>query len=249
VQLDVQESGLRHPAPALDLPSPRDEFFAGSREVAPSLVGTIPFGLVAGVAAVGAGLSAFQGIALSFLAFSGIAQLVACQLIAVQSPLLVTMAAALIVSLRLLMYSAALAPHLAHLDRRWRLLLSYLMTDQSFASTVHRYGEPGDKRHRHWHFLGSAMTLYVSWQVAVIIGVLAGAAVPAEWSLDFVVVLTFLALLVPVVRTRADLAAAVVAATVALLAAGLPYRLSLVAGSIAGIAAGLAVEWAGRQRP
>lgn len=245
---DVQESRLRLHVPPLDLPSPRDEFIAGSREVAPSLVGTIPFGLVAGIAAIGAGLTAVQGIALSFLAFSGIAQLVACQLIAAESPFLVIIAAALIVSLRLLMYSAALAPHLAHLDRRWRLLLSYLMTDQSFASTVHRYNEPGDRRHKHWHFLGSATTLFVSWQASVITGVLAGAAVPAEWSLDFVVVLTFLALLVPVVRTRADLAAAVVAATTALLAAGLPYRLSLVAGSIGGIAVGMALDWA-RRRP
>jgi predicted branched-subunit amino acid permease len=66
--------------------------------------------------------------------------------------------------------------------------------------------------------------------------------VPASWSLDFAVVLTFLALLVPVVRTRADLAAAIVAAAIALAAAGLPYRLALVAASIGGIAAGLAFE-------
>src|SRR5690606_31883382 len=120
------------------------------------------------------------------------------------------------------------APHLAHLRLGWRLLLSYLMTDQSFATTLRRYGEPGDKGHRHWHFLGSALTLYVTWQAAVAFGVLAGAVVPASWSLDFAVVLSFLALLVPAVRTRADLAVAIVSAAVALAAAGLPYRLSLV---------------------
>ncbi|HET7731911.1 MAG TPA: AzlC family ABC transporter permease [Usitatibacter sp.] len=229
-------------------PSPREEFLAGSREVAPSLVGTIPFGLVAGVAAVAAGLTPLQGIALSFLAFSGIAQMIACQLMAVGSPLAITVAAAAVVSLRLLMYSAALAPHIAHLDRRWRLLIAYMMTDQSFAMTVRRYSEPGERRHRHWHFMGSATTLYVTWQVAVVAGVLAGAGVPASWSLDFVVVLTFIALLVPVVRTRADVAAALVAGVVALASAGLPYRLSLIAGSIAGIAAGLAIERARMRR-
>ena len=221
---------------------------AGSREVAPSLVGTIPFGLVAGVAASAAGLTPVQGIALSLLAFSGIAQLVASQLIAVGSPVLITLAAVVVVSLRLLMYSAALAPHLAHLRRGWRILLSYLMTDQSFASTVHRYAEPGDKRHRHWHMLGASVTLFVTWQVAVAAGVLAGAGVPSEWSLDFVVVLTFLALMVPVIRTRADVAAALVGATIALAAAGLPYRLSLIVGSLAGIAAGMALELARRRR-
>jgi predicted branched-subunit amino acid permease len=223
-------------------PTPREEFLAGCREVAPSLVGTIPFGLVTGVAAVAAGLTPFEGVALSVLAFSGIAQLVATQLIAAQSPLLVTLLAALVVSLRLLMYSAALSPHLAHLSLRWRLLISYVMTDQSFAMTVRRYNEPGDRRHKHWHFMGAGATLYLTWQAAVVAGVLAGAGVPSDWSLDFVVVLTFIALLVPVVRTRADLAAAILGGSVALLAAGLPYRLSLIVGSIAGIAAGMAIE-------
>jgi predicted branched-subunit amino acid permease len=60
------------------------------------------------------------------------------------------------------------------------------------------------------------------------------------------VVLTFIALLVPVVRTRPDLAAALVAGTVAIAAAGLPYRLSLIAGSVAGIAAGMALDRARR---
>jgi len=226
---------------------PRREFLDGARQIAPVLVGTMPFGFVAGVVAVASGLTPLEGVALSVLSFSGIAQLVACQLMAADSPVLITIAAAGVVSLRFLMYSAALSPHLAHLTRRWRLLLAYLMTDQSFAMSVKHFSEPGDLRHRHWHFLGSALTLYLSWQLAVIIGVVAGAQVPASWSLDFAVVLCFIALLVPAVRTRADLAAAIVAAAVALAAAGLPFRLSLVVASIAGIAAGMAIE-AGRRK-
>ncbi len=210
--------------------------------MAPVLLGTVPFGFVAGVAAVAAGMSPAQGIALSVFSFSGIAQLVASQLIAVHSPAIVTVAAAFVVSLRFLMYSAAIAPHLAHLDRRWRALLSFLMTDQSFASAIARFSQPGPGAGRHWHFLGSALTLYVSWQASVVIGVVAGASVPASWSLDFAVVLTFIALLVPAVRTRADLAAAIIAGGISLMAAGLPYRLALVVASIGGIAVGMAIE-------
>jgi 4-azaleucine resistance transporter AzlC len=222
--------------------SSRSEFLSGARDIAPMLIGTMPFGFVAGVAAISAGMSALEGMALSMFSFSGIAQLIVAQLIAANSPVVVTIAAALVVSLRFVMYSAAMSPHLAHLDRRWRAGLSFLMTDQSFALTVKRHGEPGDKSHRHWHFLGSALTLYVSWQAAVLIGIVLGANVPAAWSLDFAVVLSFIAILVPVVKTRANLAAALVAAAIALAAAGLPYRLALVVASIAGIAAGLGVE-------
>jgi 4-azaleucine resistance transporter AzlC len=226
----------------LQIASSREEFWAGCREMAPVLLGTIPFGLVAGIVSVASGLTPLQGVALSVLSFSGIAQLVTCQLIAAGSPAPVTVMAAAIVSLRLLMYSAAIAPHLTQLSPRWKLLLSFLMTDQSFAVSVKHFSEPGDARRRHWYFLGAALTLYLFWQAAVVVGVVAGAQVPADWSLDFVVVLTFIALLVPAVRTRADLAAAIVAFGVALAAAGLPYRLSLVVASIGGIAAGMAIE-------
>lgn len=233
----------------MQAPSPREEFLAGSREMVPAMVGAIPFGLVAGVAAIGAGLTPLEGIGLSVFAFSGIAMLVTMQLIAAGSPLLLIAAATAIVSLRHVMYSAALAPHLAHLDWRWRALQCYLMTDQSFAAAVRRFSEPGERGHRHWHFLGASSTLWLAWQGAVLVGLLAGAKVPANWSLDFVVVLTFIALLVPVVRTRADLAAGLVAAVVALASAGLPFRLSLIVGSLAGIAVGLAIERAHRGGP
>ena len=233
----------------ISFPSPeaRREFLAGTRQAAPILAGTVPFGFVAGVAGVAAGMTPFETIALSFATFSGIAQMVTAQLVAAGSPLPVILAAAAVLSLRHLMYSAALSPHLAHLSLRWRTVLSYLMTDQGFAMGVRRYAEPGEAGARHWHFLGSGLTLYVTWQAAVILGAVAGAQVPAGWSLDFVVVLTFLSLLVPAVRTRADLAAAIVGGAVALAAAGLPYRLALVVASISGIAAGYALE-AGRKR-
>ena len=231
----------------MNVPSPREELAAGAREIAPVLLGAIPFGFVAGVAAIASGLTPLEGMALSVLSFSGIAQLIVCQLIAADSPALVAIAAAGVVSLRHMMYSAAISPHLAHLSRRWRALLAFLMTDQSFAMTVAHFSEPGDRRHRHWNVLGSSLTLYVFWQVAVAFGIAIGAQVPATWSLDFAVVLTFIALLVPAVRTRADLAAAIVAAGVALMAAGLPFRLALVVASIAGVAAGLAIE-RGRKR-
>jgi 4-azaleucine resistance transporter AzlC len=228
--------------------SPREEFSAGARAIAPVLLGTIPFGFVAGVSAVASGLTAVQGFALSALSFSGIAQLIVCQLMAAQSPLPVIVAAATVVSLRHMMYSAAVSPHLAHLDRRWRALLAFLMTDQSFAMTVKHFSEPGNRAARHWYVLGSSVTLYVFWQAAVLGGIVLGAQIPQSWGLDFVVVLTFIALLVPAIRTRADLAAAIVATGVALAAAGLPYRLALVVASIAGIGAGMAIELGRRHK-
>ena len=236
------------PVPSLPLPpDARSEFLAGCREIAPALIGTMPFGFVAGVAGIAAGMTPLESIALSFFVFSGIAQLIVAQLVSVQSPLLVTLAAAVVVSLRHLMYSAAFSPHLAHLPRGWRALLSYLMTDQSFALGLKRFSDPGERGQRHYFVLGASLMLYVSWQSSVILGALAGTQVPASWSLDFVVTLTFLGLLVPALRSRADIMAGTIAAATALVASGLPYKLALVVASIAGVAAGVGFE-RGRRR-
>jgi hypothetical protein len=83
------------------------------------------------------------------------------------------------------------------------------MTDQSFAMTMH-IATQADRPHFHWHFLGAGVTLYCAWQARWPRhrGRSPG---PAAWSLDFAVTLTFIALLVPAVRTRADLARALVA--------------------------------------
>ena len=220
----------------MSIPTPKEEFLAGARTMAPVLIGTVPFGFVAGVATVAAGMT----VDLPHL-YRAASRARARQLRRWRSAAVVLGAAAavllLIVGMRL---EVRVEAHQVTL--RWRLLISYVLTDQCFAAAVRYYDQPGDRSHRHWNFMGAAATLYLSWQAAVAVGVVAGAAVPASWSLDFAVVLSFISLLIPAVRTRTDLAVAIVAGAVALMAAGLPYRLSLVAASIAGIAAGMAIE-------
>ena len=69
-------------------------------------------------------------------------------------------------------------------------------------------------------------------------GVVLGARLPAHWPLDFALPLTFIAIIAPLIRSRAMLATAAVSGIVALLAAGLPFKLGLLAAALAGMAAG-----------
>jgi predicted branched-subunit amino acid permease len=64
------------------------------------------------------------------------------------------------------------------------------------------------------------------------VGILLGALVPQSWSLDFTLALTFIALLVPLLRDRPSLAAALSAGLTALLFYGLPYRLGLILAAL-----------------
>src|SRR3981189_2618450 len=103
------------------------------------LVGMVPWGIVAGVAMVSAGLTQAQAVAMSLLVFAGTAQLAVLPLLIAKAPLWVMIATALVVNLRYVIYSGVLAPHFEHLPRWWRVLLYYVTLDGVFALFAGRY--------------------------------------------------------------------------------------------------------------
>lgn len=222
-------------------PSRRRSFLGGVRAVAPVLVGIVPFGLIAGAAAVRVGLSGVQAVGLSVVVFAGASQLAAIELLGSNARPAVVVATALVINLRMLMYSASIAPYFRETATRWRAGLAYLLTDQAYALAVTRFGADRPVRRR-WYYLGAALPLWAVWQVCTVLGVVAGARVPDSLPLSFAVPLTFLALLVPAVTDRASGTAAVVGGTAAVLGAGLPLNLGLIAGAVGGVLAGLVVE-------
>jgi 4-azaleucine resistance transporter AzlC len=217
----------------------RSAFFEGARDIAPMLVGIVPFGIVCGIGAISAGASPIAALAMSMIMFSGAAQIVAVQLLAAGAPFAVILLSCLVVSLRLVMYSAAMAPYLRPLDHRWRNLLSFLLTDQAFAGTLQRFQKSDDAHTNASYFLGSGALLWVIWQFATLAGVLAGQVIPASWQLEFVVPLCFLAVLVPMLRDRVSILVFTVATVAVIALDAMPLRLSMVCSGLLGIAAGV----------
>jgi predicted branched-subunit amino acid permease len=64
----------------------------------------------------------------------------------------------------------------------------------------------------------------------------------ASWGLEFAMLATFIGIVVPLLRNRPQIAAAVVAGAVALLTWSWPYKLGLMAAAFSGIAAGVLLE-------
>jgi 4-azaleucine resistance transporter AzlC len=219
--------------------SPRSEFLAGVRAELPLLVGVIPFGMIYGVLALGAGLPPTAAQAMSAVVFAGSAQFVMVQLFGNGAPALVIILTAFIVNLRHALYSASVAPHLEGLSPRWKRLLAYLLTDEAYAVSITHYNRGGEATHKHWFFFGAGLALWTSWQASTAIGIFLGAQVPPSWSLDFTLALTFIALVVPALKDRASVAAALAAGIVAVVAYSLPYRLGLVSAALVGIIVGL----------
>jgi predicted branched-subunit amino acid permease len=217
----------------------RSAFLEGARDITPMLVGIVPFGMVCGIGALAAGASPVAALAMSMIMFSGAAQIVAVQLLAAGAPFAVILLSCLVVSLRLVMYSAAMAPYLRPLDHRWRNLLSFLLTDQAFAGTLQRFRNSDDLRANASYFLGSGALLWVTWQFATLAGIVAGQVIPASWQLEFVVPLCFLAVLVPLLRDRVSILVFAVATVAVIALDAMPLRLSLLGGGLVAIAAGV----------
>ena len=214
----------------------------GIRDAAPILPGVAPFGIIAGAAAVAAGLAPAPAAGMSVIIFAGASQLAAIELLARQTTWPVVLLTILVINLRFVMYSAVLAPWLARLPLRAKIVLAYLITDQAFAVTVARERRRPGEVDLVWYYLGAAVSLWLTWQLGTVAGVLLGSLVPASWQLEFTVPLVFLALLVPLLTDRASLVAAGAAGVVALVGRGLPWNLGLIVAAAIGIAAGLLAE-------
>lgn len=220
----------------------------GAAAVVPMLVGVIPFGLVAGAQPTTEGLGGAAAVGLSTIVFAGASQLAAADVLADGGSAVVATLAACTINLRMLLYSASLAPYLAHVPFGRRMGAAYLMTDQAYAVSITRWSG-GDHGPRLPFYLGAGGLLWIVWQLATLAGIVVGGAVPDTLPLGFAVPLVFLVLLIPAISSRPAAVAALTGGGVAVVAAELGAGpLAVIAGALAGIAAGAWAEAAGDRR-
>jgi 4-azaleucine resistance transporter AzlC len=207
------------------------------------LLALVPFALAFGTMAAGSGLSTLEALAMSVFVFAGAAQLAMIPLISAGASVAVIVLTVLVINLRMTLYSASLAPHFRRLPAGWKGLLSYLLTDQAYAATITRFDEgrteEPDKR---WYYLGAALAVWVTWQPTAMLGVFLGSRVSEGWSLDFVLPLTFIALVLPAIKDRMTATAALSAGITAVFVAAMPLNLGLITAALAGVGGGLIAE-------
>lgn len=220
--------------------SPRAGFLTGLRAVLPLLLGVAPFGVIYGVVALQSGIPALAAMAMSSIVFAGSAQFLLAQLVGAGAPLLLCAGAVGLINLRHALYSASVAPLLAQLPQRWKLLLAYLLTDEAYAAAIPHLiaGRERGASAAQWVLLGSGFGLWAGWQLATLAGVILGAQLPSGLGLDFALPLTFIAIVVPMISSPALLAAALAAGVAAVLLAALPYKLGLFLAALIGLGVG-----------
>lgn len=235
-------------APGAEVPPPSSEasrrtaFRDGVRDMMPAAPGVFAWGLVTGVAMVQSGLTLWQALGLSALAYAGSAQLATLPLLVGGSPAWLVFVTAVMVNLRFVIYAAALRKPLGHLPWRRRLALGYLTGDITFVIFMRRLQRAPDWPERDSYFLGLAMTNWAAWHVASVAGILFAARIPLEWGLGLAGTLALVALLVPFCLRRAAAVGVAVAAVVSLAAHAWPLRTGLLAAIACGVAASLFAE-------
>jgi predicted branched-subunit amino acid permease len=222
----------------------RDAFKDGWKKMSGIAPAVIAWGVVAGMAMVKAGLSVWEALGMTLLVYSGSTQLAALPLLIAQVPVPLIFLTSLVINSRYIIFSAIMAPHLAHMKLRDRLLQTYLITDVPMALFGERFA-PHTLGHHigKWGYsYGVCLCCWVVWQIGSIFGILFASQIPEDWQISFTGSMALIALLIPLIINRAALVGVVVSSAVAIAAYGLPYRLGLLLGTVIGVTAAVCTD-------
>ena len=168
----------------------------GIIDVSPLMIPVVPFGIIYGVIGMDLDIGPYMTLGLSIIIFGGASQIVLLQLFSGGASSLVILSSVGAVNARHILYGAVLSEHLSGLKLSWKIILSYVMTDQAFAVSNDYFKKNNNNNDKHYHLIGSGMTCWTIWQISTVLGIVLGSVVPDELGLSFTISLTFLALLI-----------------------------------------------------
>ena len=171
-------------------------FLKGIVDVLPLLIPVVPFGIIVGAIGIELGFTPLETFATSFIIFGGASQIVFLQLFSGGASSLITITSTFVVNSRHLLYGASLSEYLNKLSLSWKILLSYLLTDQAYAVSNIYFEKNKSNELKHYYLLGSGFSLWFVWQIFTIVGIFLGSIVPEELGLSYTIPLTFISLLV-----------------------------------------------------
>jgi 4-azaleucine resistance transporter AzlC len=184
----------------------------GAKKIAPIGVAALVFGMSFGVLARASGIASAEAIVMSATTFAGSAQFAVASILGAAGGIVSAIVAATLLNARYAPISVSMAPVFVGGPFR-RLLESQLIVDESWAMSRRE-----DGRYDRKLLVGAGLVLYACWVGGTVVGVIAGDALgdPASLGLDAAFPALFLAILVPQIRDRQALAAAVLGGTIAL---------------------------------
>ena len=216
-------------------------FLCGARDIIPLLIAAAPFGIVYGALAQSNGLSVLATMGMSLFVFAGSSQFVAVTLIGVGAAVPIIILTVFVVNLRHMLYAVSMMPYVAELPQKIRALMSFWLTDESYATLSKGLIDDPKMPHFHWYYFGAAFAMYFNWQCCTALGIYLGQEIPdlTKWGLDIAMVVAFVGIVVPILKNKAQWACAITAFFAALITHSWPHQSGLLISSLIAIAVGV----------
>jgi predicted branched-subunit amino acid permease len=217
-------------------------FARGALALLPLWAGAVPAGIAFGVAARHAGLGPVPTQLMSLLVFSAAGQMGAVSLLGGGTSPGVLVASVIVLNAQLLLLSVTVGRQLRPSGLQ-RPVVALLLTDGAYGVAA------GNGRLSVPSLLGAGASMYVAWNLGTALGAALGDAVgdPRRFGVDLVVPLTFVSVLVPLLRTSADRMVVLTSGLVALLLMGsAPLGVAVLGAATVGATVG---TWRTRDEP
>ncbi|PKO15811.1 MAG: branched-chain amino acid ABC transporter permease [Chloroflexi bacterium HGW-Chloroflexi-10] len=184
---------------SIEQPTPARSRLSFFTQALPVVMGYIPIGFAYGVLAVNAGLTLFQTVLMSFIVYAGSSQFIAVGMFAQAALPGSIIMTTLIVNLRHMLMSAALAPHLSRWKNSQVAAFCYELTDETFGVHSLRF-ERGENQPGTTLLIN--LTCQLSWVLGSFLGGAAGNLIQdvRPLALDYALPAMFIALLLLQIR-------------------------------------------------
>ncbi len=225
-----------------DLPaSPLKDFLTGALHMTPLNLAVVPWAILAGSMAVDSGLTFAQSVAMSAMVFAGAAQLVTLGLLNSGAGVITIIVSVFFITSQHLLYGLTLRPHVRPFSPLQRAGIGFLLTDELFAVSV-----AGPQRLSFAYLFGAGLSFYLVWVLVSILGIVLAHSISdlSRLRLDFSVVATLLAIVVPLIKSKSALAGALFSFVVTIILTRAGIQGSAV---IAGVSAMLLAVLLGRK--
>ena len=190
--------------------------------------------------AIESGLTPIQAFLMSSIIFGGASQIAFVQLVTNASPLGVIITTVGAINSRHFLYSISMMEYLKSLSIKWRLVLAYLLTDEAYAISIRRFLNESNRTFLHFHLLGTGITLFLSWQISTLTGILLGGDLPQFLDLQFIIPLTFIAIIVPMIKSISTFIVVITSAFSGLILKSLDINFWIIISGMIGVVMGLA---------
>lgn len=208
------------------------------RDTVPLALPIAPFAFAIGSAIAAAGMPLVSGWGGGALLLAGTAQLCVIEVLGGGGGMWTAVGIAVLMNLRLVLYSTGLRVWFAGAPRWRTLLLATALVDQTFLLCERAFAVHHDPEWRWRYYATVSAVLIIVFLGVQPVGYAIGNVLPAGAGLEMAAPLVFAGMLAASMRRRVDLIAGATAAVVVVVAAPLPGGLALPVAAAAGLTVG-----------